>query len=191
MQWLQDPNQSNANNLNNVRREDSRHFGNKKKAYLKANIDELETNSKIKDTRDLYRFINDFKRGYQPRNNAVKDEKGDLFTDSHSILARWRKHFSQPFIVHGVNDVRHTEIYTAEPLLPQPSALEFEMANEKLKRHKSLGTDQIPAELIKEWGRTIPSKIHKLIHSIWNKEELPEEWKELIIVPIYKKGDRM
>jgi len=37
-------------------------------------------------------------------------------------------------------------------------------------------------------GRTICYEIHKLIISVWNKEELPEEWKELIIVPIYKKG---
>jgi hypothetical protein len=48
--------------------------------------------------------------------------------------------------VHGVNDVRHTEIHTAEPLVPEPSTAEFEMAIEKLKRHKSPGTDQIPAE---------------------------------------------
>jgi hypothetical protein len=34
------------------------------------------------------------------------------------------------------------------------------------------------------------SEIHKLINSIWNKEELPEHWKESIIVPIYKKGNR-
>ena len=34
------------------------------------------------------------------------------------------------------------------------------------------------------------SEIHKLINSIWNNEELHEEWKELIIVPIYKKGDK-
>ena len=34
------------------------------------------------------------------------------------------------------------------------------------------------------------SEIHKLINSIWNKEELPEEWKESSIVPVYKKGDR-
>jgi hypothetical protein len=39
-------------------------------------------------------------------------------------------------------------------------------------------------------GRTIRSEIHKFIYSIWNKEELLEEWKELIIVPIYKKGDK-
>ena len=42
--------------------------------------------------------------------------------------------------------------------------------------------------MIKAEGRTIRSEIHKLIKSIWNKEELPEEWKWLIIVPLYKKG---
>ena len=51
---------------------------NKKKEYLKAKIDELETNSKIKNIRDLYRGINDFKEGYQPRTNIVWDEMGDL-----------------------------------------------------------------------------------------------------------------
>jgi hypothetical protein len=61
------------------------------------------------------------------------------------------------------------------------------MAIEKLKRQKSPGIDQIPAELIKAGGRIIPSEIHKLIISIWKKEELPEEWKESVIVPIYKK----
>ena len=69
-------------NINNVRHEDSRHFRNKKKEYLNAKIDELETNSKTKNIRDLYRGINDFKKGYQPRTNIVKDEKGDLVIDS-------------------------------------------------------------------------------------------------------------
>jgi len=74
--------------------------------------------------------------------------------------------------------------------VPESSAFEFELAVEKLKRHKSQGVDKIPAELIKAWGRTIPSEIHKLIYSLWNKEELAEEWKESIIVPTYKKGDK-
>jgi hypothetical protein len=59
-----------------------------------------------------------------------------------------------------------------------------------LKRYKSPGIDQIPAELIQARGNTLRSEIHKLINYIWNKEELPEQWKESIIVPIYKKGDR-
>ena len=50
--WVQDPSQSNVDNLNYVRRDISRHFRNKKKAYLRAKIEELETNSKIKNIRD-------------------------------------------------------------------------------------------------------------------------------------------
>jgi hypothetical protein len=64
------------------------------------------------------------------------------------------------------------------------------MATEKLKIHKSPGVDQIPAYLIKAASRKIRFEIHKPINSIWNKEELPEELKELIIAPIYKKGDK-
>jgi len=77
MQWIQDPSQCNVDILNNVRREVSRNSRDKKKAYLRAKIEELETNSKIQIIRDLYRGINDFKKGYQPRCNIVKDEKGD------------------------------------------------------------------------------------------------------------------
>ena len=62
MQWVQDPCQSNVDNLNSVRREVSGHFRNKKKVYLRAKIEELEANSKIHNIRDLYRVINDFKK---------------------------------------------------------------------------------------------------------------------------------
>ena len=94
MQWVQNPNQSNADNLNNVRREASSHLRFKKKKYLIAKIEGLETNCKIQNIRDLYREISDFKNGYQPRTNIIKDEKDDLVRDSHSILARWRNHLS-------------------------------------------------------------------------------------------------
>jgi len=181
IQWIQDPSQSNVDNLNKVRREVSRHFRNKKKAYLRA---------KIQNIRDLYRGISDFKKGYQPRCNIVKDEKGDLVADSHGLVARWRKYFSQIFNVHGVKDVGQAEIPTAELLVPEPSASEVELAIDKLKSHKSPGIDQIRAELTKAGGRTIYLEIHKLIISIWKKEKLPEKWKESIIVPIHKKGDK-
>jgi hypothetical protein len=56
-----------------------------------------------------------------------------------------------------------------------------------LKKYKSPGSDQFTAELIQACGETLWSEIHKCIHSIWSKEELPDQWKESIIVPIYKK----
>ena len=78
----------------------------------------------------------------------VKDEKGDLVADSHSIMARWRNYFSQLLNVrvHGVDDVRKAEIHTAEPQVPEQSAFEMEMVTETLKSHKSPGSDQIPTE---------------------------------------------
>jgi hypothetical protein len=61
LQWLQDTSERNEDNLNNVRREASRNFRNKKSEYLKYIINELATNSKNKNIRDLYRGINEFK----------------------------------------------------------------------------------------------------------------------------------
>jgi hypothetical protein len=106
-----------------------------------------------------------------------------------NILARWWNHFSQLVNIHGVNDVRQTEVHTAESLVPEPSAVEVEMAIEKLKRHRSRGIDQIPAESIKAGGRKIRSETHKHIISVWSKAELSEGRMVPFIVPIYKKGD--
>jgi hypothetical protein len=92
---LKHPSEINEDNLNNVRREASRHFMNKKREYLKDKINELATNSKNKNTRYPYRGVNEFKRGYQPRNNLVKDENGELLADSHNILNMWKNYFPQ------------------------------------------------------------------------------------------------
>jgi len=110
--------------------------------------------------------------------------------ESHSIVARLRNYFSQLFNAHWVKVVWEEEIQTAEPLVPELSASGIDLAIDKLKSHKSSGIDEIPAELIKVGCRTICLEIHKLISSIWEKEELPEEWKKSIIIPIHKKGDK-
>jgi hypothetical protein len=61
LQCLQDPTEINGDNLNNPRRETSRHFRNKKRQYLKDKIIEFVTNSKNKNIRDLYRRINNLR----------------------------------------------------------------------------------------------------------------------------------
>jgi hypothetical protein len=64
----------------------------------------------------------------------------------------------------------------------------------KVEKYKSPGSDEIPAELIQARGETLWSEIHNLvnsfINSIWNKKNLPNQWKESIILPIHKKGDK-
>jgi hypothetical protein len=85
LQRYQDPSTANEDKLSNVRREASRHFRNKKGEYLKDNINELESNCKNKNIRDLYSGINEFNNGYQRRSNLVKNERVDLLADPHKI----------------------------------------------------------------------------------------------------------
>jgi hypothetical protein len=107
----------------------------------------------------------------------VKDENGDLLADSRNILNRWKNYFSQLLNVH-VSDVRQI-VHTADPLVPGPSRLEVEIAIATLKKYKSPGSDQIQSELIQAGGEILLSTICKLINSVWNREELPDQWKEL------------
>jgi hypothetical protein len=81
-------------------------------------------------------------------------------------------------------------MHTAKPFVPEPSASEVEVAIGKLKRYTSPDVDQIPAELIQARRETLLSEIHKLIKLIWNEEELSDQWKESIVVPVHKKDDK-
>jgi hypothetical protein len=85
--------------------------------------------------------------------------------------------------VYRVSDVRQIEIHTTEPLIPGPTPFQVEIAIAKLRKYKSPGSDQIPAEMIQAGGL-------RFINSIWNKKELPDQWKESVMVPIHKKGDK-
>jgi hypothetical protein len=94
LQWLQNPNQINANNLNNGRHNTGRYSRTKNRKYLKCDINELETNSMNRNTEDLYKGISEFKKGYKPRPNLDKDKTDNLLADSHSILSRLKNPFS-------------------------------------------------------------------------------------------------
>ena len=59
-----------------------------------------------------------------------------------------------------------------------------------LKNNKPPGTDSILGEVLKNGGTALHHKVHQLILSIWNTEDLPQLWKDARIISIYKrKGD--
>jgi hypothetical protein len=113
----------------------SEHLKNKKREYFKDRINELESNIKNKNIRDLYRGTNEFKKGHQLRTSLVKDEMCDLHAGPDKILNRLKKNFCQLLNVHGSASVRETEVHTTEHFVPEPSASEVEAANGKLKSY--------------------------------------------------------
>jgi hypothetical protein len=141
-----------------------------KRESLKGKINELETNKRNKNIRDLYRGINEFKKECQLRINVIEDENCNLLGDLQNVLNRWKNFLNQVLNVHGVHDVRQKDVHMSEPLVQEPSLIKVEITIGKLKSCKSPGTYQIPAQLIKEGGEILCSEIHKLICSISNTE---------------------
>jgi hypothetical protein len=117
----------------------------------------------------------------------LRDGNGDLLADSCNILNSLKNYFCQLLNVYRINDVRQTQMHTTEPLVPDRSSFEDEIAIDMLKIYKTRGIDKLLAELIQVGGNTLRSERHELINSICNKEELPYKWKEHIIVAIYRK----
>jgi hypothetical protein len=152
----------NEDNLSNAGWKLADISGTKKGIFERTN--ELQSNRKSKNIREL------FTAQMNLRTNFKNNETGDLLVDPHKILNRWKNYFCQLLNVHGAGGVRQTEMHTAEPFVPQPSASEAEVATGMLKRYKSPGVDQIPAELIQAGGEILHSEIHKLTKLIWNKK---------------------
>jgi hypothetical protein len=82
----------------------------------------------------LYRVIYEYKKGYQPRSNIKNDENGNLIIDPQNVLNRWKNFFNQSLDVYGFHDVRQMDVHTAEPLVPEPSLVEVEIAIGKFEK---------------------------------------------------------
>jgi hypothetical protein len=75
-----------------------------------------------------------------------------VFTNSHNVLNRWKKYLC---LVLNLHDVKNGSI--AEPLVPDSSSFQVEIAIEKPERYKSLSSDQSPAQLIQALRSEIPN----------------------------------
>jgi hypothetical protein len=106
-----------------------------------------------------------------------------------TFLNRWKNYFYQLLDVHDVSDVRQKYIQLNYWYLV-PVILTLRLLMFQLKKYKSAGSDQILAEWIQTGGETLWPVVHIQTTSTCNKEELPEQWKESISVPIHKMDDK-
>ena len=91
-----------------------------------------------------------FRKGFQPRLNACKDNNGKQIEGDDKILEHWVRYFKTQFEREDSEEESDEEgLLTAEPLVNESSQEEMEKAICNLKINKAPGEDDITAELIK------------------------------------------
>ena len=123
-----------------------------------------------------------------------KDDKGKVLTEKQQVLERWKHYFNEALnrelTPEHTNSEHEAENLKEEVEIPPPTHNEVRDIIQKLRNNKAPGPDNIISDLIKG-GRKLKHRIYMFILKIWEKEELPADWGNSIICPIYKKGDRM
>jgi len=146
-------------------------------------------------TRLVYEGIRRITQTHAPRVKSIKDEKGIILTDQEDVKKRWKEYFDKLY-----NDPNETDDGFLESIvemgnteeIPTLGEDEVEAAIHRLKQRKAPGLDNITAEEIQAGMEGTGIKImHRLCQTVWEKEELPAEWKRSIVIPIHKKKDKL
>ena len=191
--WLQQKTRASQESYIKRRKEANVLFRQKKNAWIKNKILQIEHNQKTNETRKFFQEIKIFKPQQIILPTTCKDSRGNTISQTDDVLARWKEYFQNILSVTtalerlNLKSERTDNYDEVEP----PTYNEICSTINKLKTDKAAGTDNIPGELIKHGKRNLKQKIYILIQNIWNNETLPAQWNEGIICPIYKKGDRL
>jgi hypothetical protein len=146
---------------------------------------------------------------------VCKNKQGEIVGEEKDVLEVWATYLNP--ICHllallGAHHILHfsrirvkellnlkTNIVTSEETIyfgPEsditaPTLQETLGVIKNLNNNRAPWEDSVISELIKYGGRKLWNRIHQLIITIWETEQVPQEWGTAIICPIYKKGDKL
>ena len=165
-------------------------------SWLSAKADEIQGYA---DRHDTKRFYDALKAVYGPQSSGssplLSADGSTLLTDKKQILERWAEHFdsvlNRPAVINDEAIARLPQVTINTELDAPPSYEEVNKAIKQMTSGKAPGPDAIPAEVYKTGGETIRNQLTSLFQSMWNEEQLPQEFRDATIVHIYKrKGNR-
>ena len=124
--------------------------------------------------------------------DTILDESGQLLDRNEDKLARWRRHFEK--VLNVDNDVSEEVLAgvvdNSDMEVTDVTREEVEKAVVKLKNGKAPGSDRIVAELLKNGGEAMVDWLTELVQEVWKTGQVPQEWKNATLVPLFKKKDR-
>ena len=160
-----------------------------KRAALHADLDALDAHFRDSATRAFFQAVRKQKPYTGTQLGALRDAEGKLCTAGEDVLNRLEAHFcpllSIPALAHPV-EATEEEIKTE---VPPPILNQVSAAMASLTRNTPPGPDEIPNTLIRRGGAGLEDALYALFTQMWNEEQLPEDWNDSIIVPLFKAGD--
>ena len=139
--------------------------------------------------RELYQVTKKLARKFQQTDKPVRDKEGNPLATTEHQLKQWAEHFKE--LLNRPAPETLPDIPPAETRLPincdKPSKAEIKKAILTLKNGKAAGPDEIPAEAIKADLGAAVEMLYSLFTKIWEREEIPAQWKEGIIIKLRRR----
>lgn len=174
-----------------IRKQTSKIIRTEKRRYDKKRLEEIDTNFRQNNTRDFYKVFKEEITGYKPMSLHFKDSTGKLVTnnkDNCELLAKYFKNLLN--CEEPTQRLTFCKPLKENPPSEPPSLHQIENYISQLKNNRAPGEDGIVAEMWKLGGKRAAETIYEVIKDCWEKERIPDDWRQAIIHPLHKKGDR-
>ena len=143
------------------------------------------------DIKKLYNLIKQLSGRTSKGNRPIQSKDGIMLGKLEDQLQRWKEHFEEvlnrpspamtPNLREPEVDLRIRTDYISKN--------EIRKALKSMKKGKAAGIDNIRPEALSAGGEVTVEVLWMLLKKIWDKEEVPKEWKRGILVKLPKKGD--
>ena len=120
----------------------------------------------------------------------MKDKDGKVMTDEESVLRIWKEYYKGLMNEENERERRENDGERVNLEVEKISKEEVRENMKRMKNGKAVGPDDIPVEVWKCLGEIALEFLTKLYNRTMESERMPEEWRDSILIPIFKnKGD--
>ena len=157
-----------------------------KKASLSDQCKEIEENSRMGKTRDLFKKIRDTKGTFHKKVGTIKDRNYMILPEAWDIKKRW-KEYTEELYKKNHNPDNHDSVITC--LASDILGCEVEWVLGSITTSKASGGDGIPVELFQILKDDAVKVLHSICQQIWKTQQWPQDWERSVFIPIPKKGN--
>ena len=138
-----------------------------KEDWIGAQCEEILTCLNKNNSKRAYQLVKDLTSEKQSRSSTIHGKSGKCLTEAQEILSRWTEYCSELYNYESCGDNSVLD-YSQSPEDLQPILREeVEIAVASMKKGKSAGVENIPAELVQAGGETMIDVLREICNRIW------------------------